>query len=87
MITVIHIIVAILSLGLASGALIKANKSLLTLAAASTTATLASGVLMVVLTPDTATQACVSGGVYLTIIVTLGVLARQKIARQMLTTQ
>ena len=80
MILVLHIVVALLSVGFSAYAAVNPNSVKLKTAYALAGGTLGSGVLLVFLEPQTLTQACVSGLVYFAIVSVILAYAQKKFA-------
>jgi len=71
MILLVHILIALTSVGLATYAALRPTKRLVRSGYISVVATLISGIMLVVATPSSLTHACVSGFIFTSITLTL----------------
>lgn len=84
MILLLHIFIAVLSVVLASIALARPTRHLLTLSYGMVGATIATGVTLVVIAPVSMLHLCISGLVYTIITLAILTMARQKLASRLL---
>lgn len=81
MITLIHVLIALSSIGIATVSLLRPSNKLFYASYVGILSTLASGVYLVVVSPAQMIHACTSGVVYLSIVTIVTVAARVKFAK------
>lgn len=81
MITLIHVLIAASSIGIATATLLRPSNKVFWASYVGILATLASGIYLVVVSPAQMVHACVSGVIYLSIVTLVTVAARVKFAK------
>lgn len=81
MITLIHVLIALSSIGIATITLFQPSKKIFTASYTGIVATLVSGIYLVVVSPSQMVHACVSGVIYLSIVTLVTIAARVKFAK------
>lgn len=82
MILLTHILIAVSSIVLATGALVSPSRATLRATYIAIAATLASGVYLTLLSPARLVQTCMTGIAYLAVVSVLSVFAQKRLARQ-----